>query len=138
MNSDPYRAPASAAAQAGPGLNRWAVCVAILAVLQTFIASTDQPSALQMTREGLMAPVILLAFAIGHAALLAGAAALWRGKAGWALLACAVSVLAMGAALADWRPPLMFSGFGIAVIALLLAVRLRAGLRTNPRSGANA
>lgn len=124
MTDDPYRAPAHAVS--APAASRWPLYVAILSFVQVLSRVMDNaPSAIEMTRNGDLTPISLLALILSGTTTLIGAAMLlWR-KPLSASVAYAISSLFAAPVLAEWRPPLAITGLGIALIGLLVGVHMR-------------
>lgn len=128
MTDDPYRAPIHSVS--GPPASRWPRYVVILSFVQVLSRVMDNaPSAIEMTRNGDLTPISLLALVLSCATTLIGAAMLlWR-KPLSASTAYAISSLFAALVMAEWRPPLAFTGLGIALIGLLVGVHMRLQVR---------
>lgn len=129
MTDDPYRAHTRAVS--APPASRWPLYVVILSFVQVLLCvMNNAPSAVEMTRDGDLRPISLLAFVLSGALMLIGAAMLlWR-KPLSASIAYAMSSLFAALVLAEWRAPLAFTGLGIAVIGLLVGMHMRLQART--------
>lgn len=124
MTQDPYRATSHAVS--APPTSRWPLYVAFLSLVQALLCMLDNaPSAIELARNGELSVAILLAFALSGASMLIGAAMLlWR-KPLSASIAYVVSSVFAALVVAGWRPPLAFTGLGIAVIGLLVGMHMR-------------
>ncbi|WP_148650341.1 hypothetical protein [Lysobacter capsici] len=128
MTDDPYRPPTHA--MSAPPASRWPRYLVILSFVQVLSCVMDNaPSAVEMTRNGDLRPVSLLAFVLSGALMLIGAAMLlWR-KPLPASIAYAISSLFAALVMAEWRPPLAFTGLGIGLIGVLVGVHMRLQVR---------
>jgi hypothetical protein len=127
VTQNPYRATRHAAS--APPASRWPRYLAILSFVQVLSCVMDNaPSAVEMTRNGDLRPISLLAFVLSGALMLIGAAMLlWR-KPLSASIAYAISSLFAALVLAEWRP-LAFTGLGIGLIGVLVGVHMRLQVR---------
>ncbi|MEH6417093.1 hypothetical protein [Pseudomonas sp. CGJS7] len=120
MNHNPYRAPSAAAP--GAAQSRRGVYFAVLSGLQ-WAALLGTTSMLEMFRQGFIPFLLVAAFWLASLNLAIGAALLlWR-RPVVAAFWFTVSALSMSAVLIEWRPLLSVTGFGIALIGLLLSLK---------------